>query len=689
MASESIDTGPQSHSRSHSTQRNESFGSSSESGNQMDLSLPKEPKAPIISVQNVSTRDGKQVESLSQSGSSYGERLMSEIRKDMSWLLAASIVGFVMCFSSFLSFLIAVVYCGIHGYMKRGEKEERMRRCQEYLDKSDEGKKQFLNRINLTHLLQKLNKGNKNEGSSSSSSSSCEWLNELISQFWPFLNQLVQKEIDQRGFSLKGAGIEAAGSKIKFDRLTLGDRAPSISHITLVEGGSRDDEIVIDCLLLYYGNCLISFSRRALRIFEMKIGLKDIYFQADARITLRPVLNKPPFVGGLIVTLKRPPLVDFEGFNLGSLADNRIIKNVIKTVISRMLVEPNKISVSFMKEKNMKRSTVFPAPKGLCYFEVIEIADIPHSSNILAKNQVYCIIKVGEIFFQSPVNKSEWNGLEDDRKGMMRRERRNVQVNYSSSVPLHDFIDIFSIQVIDKDTSSNSSSDGSVGNIHFQLSSILGHDTNGTRQWLPLNRSMSGRIHFRLAAFSVTSNPTEAKECIQNLGKQTHIADDIPFGFLSIFLHEIRSYPAKEDDEQRPFILIRFSGESFTSKAVTRKLARIPQKLEQSCHFLLNRMRQSRLLHIVVLDSYKVSTSQANKPDFIPLQNQILASRSFKISPVFDLDNMSFESTINMYHNHEPIIQVSMFLGITVTKYDATIYHNFKESGKDSLKPNK
>lgn len=337
----------------------------------------------------------------------------------------------------------------------------------------------------------------------------------------------------------------------------------------------------------------------------------------------------------------------------------------------------------------MKRSTVFPVPKGLCYFEVIEIADIPRSSNILAKNQVYCIVKVGETFFQSPVNKSEWNGLEDDRKGMMRRERRNVQVNYSSSVPLHDFIDIFSIQVIDKDTSSNSSSDGSLGNIRFQLSSILGLDTNGTRQWLPLNQSVSGRIHFRLAAFSLTSNPTEAKECFQNLGQQTHIDDEFPVGFPSIYLRGIRSYPGKEDDEQRPFILIRFSGESFTSKAVARKLALIPQKLEQSCHFLLNRMRQSRLLHLVVLDSHKVSTSQANRPDFMPLQNQILAGRSFKISPLFDLDNMSFESTINMYHNDERIMQVSMFVGITITKYDATIYHNFKGSGKDSLKPNK
>lgn len=184
MASESIDSrSPQGHLRSHSTQRSENFdtqrsgslgtlrseslGSSSESGNQMDLSLPKEHKPPVISVQNVSTRDGRKVESLSQSGSSYGERLMNEMRKDVSWLLTASIVGFVMCFSSFLSFLIAVVYCGIHGYIKRGEKEERMRRCQEYLDKNDERKKQFLNRINLTHLSQKLNKGRKNEGSSS------------------------------------------------------------------------------------------------------------------------------------------------------------------------------------------------------------------------------------------------------------------------------------------------------------------------------------------------------------------------------------------------------------------------------------------------------------------------------------------------------------------------------------------
>lgn len=92
----------------------------------------------------------------------------------------------------------------------------------------------------------------------------------------------------------------------------------------------------------------------------MKIGLKDIYFQADARITLRPVLSKPPFVGGLIVTLKRPPLVDFEGFNLGSLADNRIIKNVIMTVISGMLVEPNKISVSSIKEKKHETKYCIP-----------------------------------------------------------------------------------------------------------------------------------------------------------------------------------------------------------------------------------------------------------------------------------------------------------------------------------------
>lgn len=690
MASRSIEAGHSDgseRSTTESSSRSERLDPKNELRNEIenDLSLPQEPRPPIIGVDNVSTVPGRDVHSLSQSVTSYNDRLIRELRKDLSWysILAAAMFGFVWHCSSILAVLIAVVCYGIHEHLERSEKEERMRRCQEYLDKDDEGKKQFLTRINLTHLEEKLNKKGRIEGSFG-------WFNDLVERFWPFLNPLIQKEVDQHGLSLKGPGIEALGSKIKFNRLTLGDRAPSVSHIKLIQG-SRNDEIILNCQLLYYGNCLMSFSRRALKVYEMKIGLKDIYFQADARITLRPVLPKPPFLGGLVVTLVEPPLIDFEGFNLGSLADNRVIKNLIITVISGMVVEPNKLSVSLMKDHAMKRSTAFPVPLGLCYFEVIEIHDLAPSSAYLSNNQIFCIVKVGETFFQTDVNKSEWSddGLENDRKRRRRSKKRNVQVNYKQSAPFHDFIDTFSIQVIDKDTSS-SSRDGSLGNIRFQISSILGPDTNGTRKWLPLNRSMTGRVHFRLTCLPLTCNPMDAKNSMNRIKQLTHISDDFPIGFLSVYLHEIRSFPGKQiDEDERPFVMIRFAGETFTSRSVTKKLSRVPYKLDHSCHFILNEQRLSRLMHVIILDSYKVSPSHANKPDFMPIKDQILASRSFKITRIFDEKTMSFERVVNMYQNDEPIVQVLMFVGITITKFDPIIYNNLKDESpeRNSLLP--
>lgn len=175
-----------------------------------------------------------------------------------------------------------------------------------------------------------------------------EWINAIIAKWWPFANSIIQTALDKQGFSNKRHRLSNKFYKIYFQRFNLGDRHPVIGkiHVHKVVNPKEAKEIVIECNVSYYGNCVLSVRRRILKLFAVKAGIKDIFFQGNVKITLHPLLSEPPFFGGMTICLTEPPFIDFDGTELVHMVDNTIVKKLLLNVICGYLLHPNVINIS-------------------------------------------------------------------------------------------------------------------------------------------------------------------------------------------------------------------------------------------------------------------------------------------------------------------------------------------------------
>lgn len=263
-----------------------------------------------------------------------------------------------VCISLFLVLFSAVCYRA----GRRLQKRYFLQNCLRCLTNSDDARHAFLARIGAP-TVQKLPQER------------AEWLNDLLSKCWPFINSLLQNQLDRRQPDLL-SDMLGAGHGVWLERFTLGDRPPAVCYIHSEPVVASPDELTIELKVLYAGNCVLTLSRRTALLFKVRAGVRDVSLRANARLRLRPLISYPPFIGGCAFTLLDRPALDYEGVQLANLADNRLIKSLLVAQVGKLLLEPNALYFPFTVHPELLRRLKAPHPLGLCVFQVIEAENL-------------------------------------------------------------------------------------------------------------------------------------------------------------------------------------------------------------------------------------------------------------------------------------------------------------------------
>lgn len=159
----------------------------------------------------------------------------------------------------------------------------------------------------------------------------------------------------------------------------------------------------------------------------------DLEFVGSARLTLAPLLNKYPFIGGFVFYFSSNLIFCFDSYrNLLNLHEDqsKLLKELIHQKVNQILHNQNyKIHRRFIEEIAYHKATA-GGPILLCYVHLIEMLNL--DSTAWPGNFTYfCLIKVGETIYQTrPV-----------------RNAVSPKFNETFTFPIHDLYEVVRIKL--------------------------------------------------------------------------------------------------------------------------------------------------------------------------------------------------------------------------------------------------
>lgn len=168
-----------------------------------------------------------------------------------------------------------------------------------------------------------------------------EWLNELVAQLWPNINNAVQKIVHEQVTPQLQASLPSFLKGTHFKTFTLGTITPKFGPIELV---SRQHGLKLNLNLDYESDVDIEVSA-----VIASIGIKSIRLRGELVLRLEPLIHETPVVGGITVFFNDPPELGLDFTGIANLADvpgiAGIIRHQINAAISNAMVLPNVIAV--------------------------------------------------------------------------------------------------------------------------------------------------------------------------------------------------------------------------------------------------------------------------------------------------------------------------------------------------------
>lgn len=117
-----------------------------------------------------------------------------------------------MGFYKFTLFCLTITIYLYHSHL-RNQFNMRILYCSQLIQEGSERQMAFFKRMNASQLV-KLDSNEQID-------ERARWLNDLLFIFWPYINCLIQKEVDRQGFAKNGVNI-GYGHIIYFENFTLG-----------------------------------------------------------------------------------------------------------------------------------------------------------------------------------------------------------------------------------------------------------------------------------------------------------------------------------------------------------------------------------------------------------------------------------------------------------------------------------
>lgn len=201
------------------------------------------------------------------------------------------------------------------------------------------------------------------------------FMNKILQQLWPHLSPAIHKEvIAQSKEPIKQALEKIPLVKgVRVDAMDLGKRPFRLDSFKSYD--SKDNVIMLEAPIFWGGDMLVRLVVEVYlggKIVDVPIQMSCLQFKALARITLYPLVEQLPCVGGLTFSLLEEPTIDMDlrvldSPDLFSIPPIPAVLRVLKKVfIGKMLVYPNEISIPIMPNFGLPEP-----PKGILRVRVL------------------------------------------------------------------------------------------------------------------------------------------------------------------------------------------------------------------------------------------------------------------------------------------------------------------------------
>lgn len=165
------------------------------------------------------------------------------------------------------------------------------------------------------------------------------------------------------------------------------------------------------------------------------------------------------------------------------------------------------------------------------------------------------------------------------------------------SAPIHDLFDIVKIDIQHRDTLKTEF----IGSIEFTLKDVVNDVRfNGIDKWLPISRSKTGNIHFRITYFELTNE--FSRSMYTNLSDRMHHSIvKFPLGIFSLYIYDLSFNEQIHREKIMPLIQIRFNGVTYQTLPIDRKKGVRTFIVEECYQFATSNPAQD-VIEFIVLD---------------------------------------------------------------------------------------
>ncbi|XP_065323280.1 extended synaptotagmin-2-like isoform X2 [Gordionus sp. m RMFG-2023] len=231
-----------------------------------------------------------------------------------------------------------------------------------------------------------------------------EWLNKIIKQMWPFINNYLKVMIKNDIEPKVKERLPAIIKNFYFETIDVGDIPCRIGGIKVYQEKLNRDEIIIDMEIFYSGDCEFT-----LNVNNVKSGVKNVNFHGDIRAHINPLISTIPFVGALKVFMLNRPAIDFDFTNIANALDipglAELIRKIMLDVVSSMLVLPNKFGLILSKDVESQQIK-YLIPKGAIRITIYSAHNLVNADISLlgkGKSDPYTKIYIGAKEFQTSI----------------------------------------------------------------------------------------------------------------------------------------------------------------------------------------------------------------------------------------------------------------------------------------------
>lgn len=197
------------------------------------------------------------------------------------------------------------------------------------------------------------------------------------------------------------------------------------------------------------------------------------------------------------------------------------------------------------------------------------------------------------------------------------------------SAAVHDLYDMVKIDIYDKDTLKSEF----IGSIEFTLKDVASDiHFNGVDKWLPISRSKTGNLHFRITYFELTTEITKPMYTTLSEKMQRSVVK-FPLGIFSLYIFELTLNELLYKDKLMPLIQIRFNGATYQTLPIDRKKGARSFFVEECYQFATSNPNQD-VIEFVVLDVSGFNLAKLVSVDM--LSKKIIGNCAISLSTILN-----------------------------------------------------